>query len=216
MVLESDGTKKYFGGAGSQWDALYSQENTFKYLFNRMVRKDLFKRYQLTFDLSGDISGADVLDIGCGTGRYSIEFAQRGARRVVGIDFAASMIEFSTQMAQKAGVDTRCEFICDNFLNLEFEDSFDIVLAIGFFDYVEHPEPIFEKVSSVTRGLFLATFPRSSFLWNVQRHVRYYWVKKCPIFYYTPERIERLYGDSFKASEFIQMNHSFLAVGRNR
>jgi SAM-dependent methyltransferase len=45
-----------------------------------------------------------VLDLGCGTGRWSVELARRGWR-VVGIDVVPKAIESARQRAQEAGVD---------------------------------------------------------------------------------------------------------------
>ncbi len=40
----------------------------------------------------GDVSGRDVLDLGCGTGRHTAWFAAAGAR-VTAVDFSAAMLE---------------------------------------------------------------------------------------------------------------------------
>lgn len=47
--------------------------------------------------------GARILDIGCGTGRHSIELAKRGYQ-VTGIDISAGMLAIAEQNAAKAGV----------------------------------------------------------------------------------------------------------------
>lgn len=39
-----------------------------------------------------DVAGAVVLDAGCGTGRYLSVLAERGARRLVGVDFSPEML----------------------------------------------------------------------------------------------------------------------------
>lgn len=39
-----------------------------------------------------DLAGATVLDAGCGTGRYCAALADRGAARVVGVDFSPEML----------------------------------------------------------------------------------------------------------------------------
>jgi len=93
MKSERKEAQKYFNKVPGQWDALYSHENRLKYAINKWLRKGLFRRYKLTFEYCSDLTGARVLDIGCGTGRYSIECAKRGAGRIVGIDFAPSMIK---------------------------------------------------------------------------------------------------------------------------
>jgi len=47
-----------------------------------------------------DVSGAEVLDIGCGTGRISRYFSERGAK-VLGIDFSAKSIEIARLQSPK-------------------------------------------------------------------------------------------------------------------
>lgn len=53
MDFEAEGAKRYFQGAGMQWDAMYSHKSKINYLFNRIVCKDLFRRCRLTFEVRG-------------------------------------------------------------------------------------------------------------------------------------------------------------------
>ena len=213
MKSETEGAQRYFDSVPRQWDALYSHENRLKYLINNLLRKGLYERHRLTFEHCGDLSGATVLDIGCGTGRYSIECVKRGASRVVGIDFAPSMVEFSRKIAQQMGVSDKCEFICDDFLTYPFEESFDVVLALGFFDYIKNPEPVFRKVAQLKPSKFLASFPRFTPIWGAQRMIRYYWIRKCPVYNYTMKRLERLYQDTpFQNYQIISCEKGFFGV----
>lgn len=213
MKSEATGAQKYFDRVPKQWDAFYSHENWFMYLINNVLRRGLYKRYRLTFEHCGDLSGARILDIGCGTGRYSIECIKRGASRVVGIDFAPSMIEFSREIARQMNIDDKCEFICDDFLTYPFEESFDIVLALGFFDYIKNPEPIFKKVAQLNPRKFVASFPKFTPIWSIQRMIRYYWIKKCPIYNYTVEQLKRLYFEThFQHYQIIPCEKGFFGV----
>ncbi len=49
------------------------------------------------------LPGAAILDLGCGTGRHSIEFARRGYR-VTGVDISSGMLAIARENAAKAGV----------------------------------------------------------------------------------------------------------------
>lgn len=216
MKSESPGAQKYFDRVPAQWDTIYSHENRFMYLVNRLLRKGLYERHRLTFEHCGDLNGATVLDIGCGTGRYSIECAKRGAARVVGIDFAPSMIEFSRKMARQMQVADRCEFICDDFLSHKFGDSFDVVLALGLFDYVKDPAPLFKKIAQFKCRAFLASFPRFTPIWGLQRRIRYYWIRKCPIYDYTLEQLEELYQQAgFRQYEIRLCQRGYFGIASN-
>ena len=210
-----EGVRTYFNRVPLEWDALYSPNNRLRYLYNRLFRKALFERHNLTFDRCGDVVGADVLDIGCGTGQYSVEFALRGAGRVVGIDFAPAMIDFARQMADQKGLSETCRFVCGDFQSYSPEEAFDIVIAVGFFDYIAHPQPILSKIARLTRKTFLASFPRSSPLWRMQRTIRYTWIKRCPIYEYSRQQIEALYQESgFSSFHVIPLTHGFFVTAK--
>lgn len=213
MKLEPTDTQKYFDSVPKQWDAFYSYESWLMRVVNNLLRKGLYERYRLTFEHCGDLSGARVLDIGCGTGRYSIECVKRGASRVVGIDFAPSMIEFSREMAQQMNVANKCEFICDDFLTYPFEGSFDIVLALGVFDYVKDPKPVFKKIAQLRPRKFIASFPKATLIWGLQRRIRYYWIKRCPIYNYSEEQLGRLFQEApFQTYLIIPCGKGFLGI----
>jgi SAM-dependent methyltransferase len=48
--------------------------------------------------------GDSILDIGCGTGRHSIELARRGFK-VTGVDMSGGMLEIARRKAREAGVE---------------------------------------------------------------------------------------------------------------
>ncbi len=213
MNSQNNLAQRYFDKVPGQWDSLYSHENPVKYAVNRILRNDIFKRYRLTFEHSGNLAGKRVLDIGCGTGRFSIECAKRGASRVVGIDFAPSMIEFCNNIAGQMGVADKCEFISDDVLSHQFDTAFDVVLALGLFDYVRDADPLFKKIAQLKPRKFIASFPRYTFIWGIQRKIRYEWIRKCPIYYYTLEQLQRLYSNApFKSFNIIESKHGFFGV----
>jgi SAM-dependent methyltransferase len=217
MKLEGQEAQKYFDKVPGQWDALYSHENWLKYYLNKWLRKALFLRYQMTFENCGDLTGATVLDIGCGTGRYSVECAKRGAAKVIGIDFAPSMIEYSKRVALQMGVADKCEFVCDDFFTHQFGESFDVILALGVFDYVKEPDPMFKKIAHLNPRLFTASFPVYRPLWDLQRKIRYYGFRKCPIYNYTRRQLENLFRDApFARYQIIPCGKGLFGVGSAR
>src|SRR6476660_3704332 len=42
--------------------------------------------------LPGDLSGARILDAGCGSGRYLLHARRRGAQQLLGVDLSAEML----------------------------------------------------------------------------------------------------------------------------
>jgi ubiquinone/menaquinone biosynthesis C-methylase UbiE len=77
------------------------------------------------------ILGKEVLDAGCGGGRYTVAWRLLGARRAIGVDISPSGIESARGRLVDAGMD-RVIFEVGNVLKLPFEDnSFDIVFSNG-------------------------------------------------------------------------------------
>jgi SAM-dependent methyltransferase len=216
MLSTGEKIRCYFDRIPLKWDALYSGESTVSQVFNGLFRKAIFERFRLTFIHCGDISGALVLDIGSGTGQYTVQFALRGAQRVIGIDFSPLMIDFARGLAQEKGVSSLCELRCEEFTAASLSQKFDIVVAVGFFDYVDLAGPVLKKIAGLTAGRFLASFPCSGPLWRVQRAVRYGWLKGCKIHEYTPRILAEMYEEAgFKHYRVIPMTRGLFVVAGN-
>jgi 2-polyprenyl-3-methyl-5-hydroxy-6-metoxy-1,4-benzoquinol methylase len=80
-----------------------------------------------------------ILDIGCGTGRHSLELARRGYK-VTGIDLSASMIGKAIKMAQEENL--TIDLHIRDARDLNFRESFDLVIMIceGAFPLMESDE----------------------------------------------------------------------------
>lgn len=55
--------------------------------------------------LPADLTGKDVIELGCGTAYVSAWASRRGARRVVGIDNSAHQLETARRLAEEHGID---------------------------------------------------------------------------------------------------------------
>jgi len=88
---------------------------------------------------SGFNKSGKILDIGCGTGRHSIELARRGYT-VTGIDLSEAMITKARNMA--AEKDLKIDFRIRDARNFNFNQSFDLAIMIceGAFPLMETDE----------------------------------------------------------------------------
>lgn len=73
-----------------------------------------------------DVSGKQILDLGCGTGRMSRLLAERGAI-VVGADFAPRVIEVARRLTSGSNPSFRVESVFE----LTEEQTYDLVLTWG-------------------------------------------------------------------------------------
>jgi 2-amino-4-hydroxy-6-hydroxymethyldihydropteridine diphosphokinase len=112
----------------------------------------------------GDVSGRIVLDVGCGTGRFTRELAARGAI-VTGTDKSATMLAEAMSHAAHAGWRSPEYVRVDANVGLP-EGTFDAVTAFYAVQYLELGE-LCTRVKSalVPGGVFtVATFPHRHFV----------------------------------------------------
>lgn len=93
--------------------------------------------------------GERILDLGCGTGRHSLELVRQGFS-VVGVEISAELVGIANREAEAQGLEAT--FIEADLRELDFEDEFDIVLnlndgAIGYFETDEENHRTFEVIS---------------------------------------------------------------------
>lgn len=182
-------TRRYFERAAGSFDRLYSEEDQspFWRWINRRFRSDIVGRFLSTCDHVRKSRAESVLDVGCGSGRYLAAFANLGVTRMVGIDLSQPMLDLAAEQIREAG-HKNTKLICANFDDLTTEESFDVVVAMGFFDYQADPVVVLEKMRVLARHSVIASFPSRHWFRTPFRRVRY-WLKRCPVFFYDSESL---------------------------
>jgi ubiquinone/menaquinone biosynthesis C-methylase UbiE len=96
--------------------------------------------------------GIHILDIGCGTGRHTVELTKRGYR-VTGVDLSESQLRRARQKAKEQ--DLTIDFLKEDARYLPFAEEFDaaIMLCEGGFSLMETDEMNFEILKSASRSL---------------------------------------------------------------
>ena len=187
--------KTYFERTADNFDALYENRRNLSYRFNQLFRKGLFQRIEKTTNAFAGMQDFTVLDVGCGSGRNSALFAEKGARRVVGIDFSAPMLDLAREYTRAKSVADRCEFIQADFLEHPFYETFDVVVALGVFDYVADPVRVLKRMSELAHKKVVASFPGVSPVRAPLRKMRYA-LRGCPVYFYTGTKLRQICHDA--------------------
>jgi len=95
-----------------------------------------------------------VIDFGCGSGAEAIEIAQRGAKRVFGLDINESGLARARRAAELADVSSRCVF------GTRATEQADIVLTIDAFEHFLDPAGVLKVMRTLVKsnGYVMAVF----------------------------------------------------------
>jgi 2-polyprenyl-3-methyl-5-hydroxy-6-metoxy-1,4-benzoquinol methylase len=205
----------FFDSYAHDFYAIYGTRHTaLNRLVNKHLRKSMRLRYEKSIAGCDPIEGKSVIDIGCGPGHFGIALASRGARRVVGIDFAPQMLAVARQHAEKKDVADQCEWLLGDFLNHSFSETFDYAIICGVMDYIAQPGAMIDKVLSVITGKAFFSFPVGGGLLAWQRKVRY--KKRCDLFLYSRPQLEGLFENTNAAVTIEQIARDFFVTVTKR
>jgi SAM-dependent methyltransferase len=184
--------RQRFRERAQAFDDLYEDER----LLVRLLRPGLLRRRSLAVETVRGYQAPRLLDVGCGSGRIGEFVLQAGASHYVGVDFSEPMIELAR--ARLAPYSDRIELLTEDFLKASLEGPFDVILGLGLFDYLPDPERFAERMFSLCAagGCVVGSFPTFSLLKGPVRKVRYEWIGNCPIFNYSRDQLEQLFGTS--------------------
>lgn len=101
-----------------RFDEDVRDQGAYAYTGDRLSAQLANARISRSIAESFDFRGASVLDLGCGDGAYSVEFAALGVRQIVGVDPAAAAIEAARARAQTLGVADTVLFEVGNIYDL--------------------------------------------------------------------------------------------------
>lgn len=99
----------------------------------------------------GDLKGKSVIDIGCGQGFFSREFAKIGAN-VLGIDLASDLIKIAKHKNTDKDSKIRYEVLSADSLNGIKDSEFDIAISVLAIQNMENFVKVFEEVSRVVKS----------------------------------------------------------------
>jgi SAM-dependent methyltransferase len=203
--------RSHFDKDARRFDAIYERQKPLHQRFvDQVFRRVVVERFRLICALAPPNAPWTLLDVGCGSGRYSVALAHMGAERVLGLDFSARMIELATREAADAGFADRCNFVVSEFLNHPLAETFDVVLAIGYFDYLKDPLPHLLKMVVSCRGRLFASFPKR-WEWRApSRKLRFFLQRGFVRFYSRPE-VEKLIAESGLPEDQV----SLISLGRD-
>ena len=149
-INEAQQIAQYWNNIAYDFDAIYTgKKNPLARGLDRWLRRDIYQRYEWVMNHAGDTRGMRICDVGCGSGRFVASLAKRGAQ-VTGLDFAPEMLKLSRELAEKEGVAGRCQLVLSDVLDWKTNEKFDMVIAIGFWDYIADPLP--RRVSTVSNN----------------------------------------------------------------
>ena len=184
--------ERYFQQRAEQFDALYADDNKVSYLLNRIFRRPIFLRTRIAVDAMTELPpGFTVLDVGCGSGRNSVLFAQNGSGKVKGIDFSDRMLEIARAFASSHPGGERCEFVRGDFLEWDGANRYDAVVALGVFDYVSDSTLFLRKMCQAARHVVVASFPGISLVRAPLRKIRYS-LRHCPVYFYRRRELDAI------------------------
>jgi len=158
---------------------------------------------QAVLNAIGPVEDSRVLEIACGTGRFTVMLAERGAD-VVGLDISSAMLKQGREKARSAGVQSHLEFMRGDAGRLPFpDDHFDAVIAMRFFHLADTPASYLAEMRRVSKEVvFFDTFNRFS-----TRSI-YNWALPMGSRLYSRWEVNRLLGEA--DLELVDATHDFV------
>jgi 2-polyprenyl-3-methyl-5-hydroxy-6-metoxy-1,4-benzoquinol methylase len=192
--------RNYWNSEVNAFHSIYShQKSKLSTYLDKVFRKDMYDRFVFTIENCAPVERRTFLDVGCGSGVYSLELARKGAAQVTGLDIAEKMLEICRHSAKQERVDDRCRFLQTDLLEYREDSLFDVSIGIGLFDYISDPLPVMKKMRQVTTDKAIMSFPRL-YTWRAPVRKARLSMRGCPVFFYTKNQLGRLLEEAGFAS----------------
>ena len=144
--MKLDEVSENYDGAARYYDRLTD------IVFGRILKLEKYRSH--TINLLGDISGATVLDVGCGTGRNFPLLVERVGKqgKIIGVDYSEGMLEQAQRRIRTEGW-RNIELICDDAARLDrVTELVDAVTAIWCLGIVYDLEAALNRIAELMRS----------------------------------------------------------------
>ena len=157
-----------------EWWARFFDEEMSEVMFAEEAWRQAEELCDPLIELLGVESGAKILDLACGTGRFALPLAKRGFH-VVGLDYSAPYLKRARAVAQQQGLSV--EVVQGDMRAIPFNERFDAVINLfTSFGYFEREEDHLKVLQEVHKSLkpggrfLLETVNRDFLLRRFQAH----------------------------------------------
>jgi hypothetical protein len=124
------------------------------------------------------------------------------------------MLEVAQSRARALGVADRCRFLRESFVDWGSDEQFDVITAIGLFDYVGDVPVLLAKIRRHLRGDLFASFP---IRWQLRSLIRRlsFLPTGCPLNLYTEGQVRRLCaGARLDGLDVVRLDRDYFVHGR--
>lgn len=146
------------------------------------VLNELIRRAKLNKNL---FKNKKILDLGCGSGRFTCAFAKLGAKVAVGVDLGNDGIKIGKLFAKKNKI-KNVKFYKANILKLPFKkNSFDFIFCKGVLHHTGNLKKGLSEMKRVLKpgcSAFLYLYGGGGIFWNTRKLMRIV-MKKIPLDY---------------------------------
>jgi 2-polyprenyl-3-methyl-5-hydroxy-6-metoxy-1,4-benzoquinol methylase len=148
-------------------DIMWTDKHISKFLLEAHINPEIGVASRTSEDIDKTVDMIDkmikpvsrILDLGCGPGLYA-ERLSRKKHKVTGVDFSENSIEYAIQQRDKNLSDV--EYINGNYLDLDFDDKFELIMMI----YCDFGVLVPEERTSLMKMIHKCLKPGGIFLFD--------------------------------------------------
>jgi len=131
-----------------------SKIGTRKYFDEVETRRYFVEPHILKFADFEKWQGKKILEIGCGIGVDTINFARKGAK-VTAVDISEKSLDLAKQRAKVYGFEDKINFYCANAEELSKivpVEPYDLIYSLGVIHHTPHPERVIAEIRNYVRS----------------------------------------------------------------
>lgn len=223
--------KKYWNARPCNLKHSTKPQGTKEYFDEVEKRKFFVEPHLIDFADFPSVKGKKVLEIGCGLGTTTINFAKAGAKKVTAVDLSDKSIALAKQRAEVNQLSNCVEFYNTNAEELSKalpKEQYDLIFSFGVIHHTPHPEKVLQELHKFleTNGtLKIMVYYRYSWkvLWILMKYGKFQFWKLsklvatyseaqtgCPITYmYSKKQAKKLLNSNGFKIVNSQVDHIF-------